>query len=607
MRALTLRKGRSTLSIILFTLFFLLTVFASFVKPVSAEIDRWVFCDIIPEPGAQIYQYAKTDDLPFELRSKSATTYGLDEIDSTLANSILYYTGMDFPSNNANVLGRALNGDIVDPGAPGKPKPNAGVKLSPFDRFGLAGLHFTSYMGEWRYYKVDACKASPPQDIHANLFYKNRLTPQPTYSDVGNSIDPRVVQFNKSSVAHLTSAAFNLIANFLFSITKMIVAITIAMLNLAFTDIATTFGFADIIGGSNGLFTVLSNGVFMPLISIAFLFLAVWLFVTAGVKGRAREGFISLATSLLMLVIAFVMILNPMAAVTLPSKIVLFGQSFIAAASNSTLAKGEGICETNVGDAQKLVTLPSGEQTLQPNTAGELEKIGKTASAAVGCRLWESLLLKPWSEGQFGVEYTDLWGKGAVPPGSSGKELGNVNSDMTGDAEVPLGDGASVKNWAIYHISTMTNAHSLTEQPDAVPSVAGGVNTDWWRIVDALSNYQEEDKTVDPGIGEPVTYKTPKKNPVSPYWDTWVGNSAYSRVSIAFMSIVYALIMSVLPLLTAGTVVALKISLTLFVGVAPVFLLFGLVPGKGQDLFRSWLELTINTILKILALPLRSC
>jgi hypothetical protein len=579
----------------------------------ASDVIQWAMCyfgeDSIP---GQIYQNTQTSDLQFLLRSKSSITSGVDDVDSGL-NAILDIFGPGFKKVNESITGYSI--EPFDPAkasgdsSPAKENFNKGVKVNPFDRFGVAGLNFTAYTGEWKHVVIDACStaSSTPQDPKAGVFYEGRLEARSTWEDIGNSADIRTKQFGKGFGTQFGISMADIFANGIFTITKTIVVVTIGLINFAFGDIVEVTGLNKLIAGGpeGGIFGLLFNGIFTPLIVIVFAVTGGYIFWHGIVKRQYRSSMTALIRSLALFIIAIIISANPLAFITLPNKIAVTGQAIILTAMNSGLSGGNGLCSTDIGQFKtKLVNNPDGE------AQDILTEASESIRSAVGCQFWQTFLLKPWAEGQFGTSWNKLYAKGKIPdwaPSSTSAALTNGNESMVGDAAVPMGNGSIINNWALFQISTETNAHSPIGHPGERSKYTSGVANDWWRIVDTFANYQEEQAKMDAtgsgpyGTTNSVEYTKVKATPVLNNWDTWVGNTAYNRMWTASSSVIVAGIGLAAPLFFAFLSAIYSVGMALMMAFAPIMLLLGCWAGRGWEIFKGWGELVINTTLKRIA------
>lgn len=565
------------------------------------DIDKWVMCSLITDEAAgMIYQNTQTADIPFLLRSKSVISSGTDRVDKGL-NWLLEVSGHDFKTINENVLGYTFDPIGIEEALTDeqyKERYNKGQYVNPFDRFGVAGLKYSAYMGGWKYFLVDACKDSgEPTDPQAGLFYEERLEPKSTWEDIGNSKDPRTEQFSKNIASQFSLSASNIIANGIFSITKTVVTLTLAFINFSFADITSIMGLNDLIGSEGGVFDSLFSGVFAPLVFLMFILTAGHIFFSGIVKRQYRSALTALIRSLLLFVIAIVVAAAPAFFISLPNNAAVVIQSLILTSMNESITGGDQLCATDAGQiSSKLVKNENAKDD------DILEQASKNIRSVVGCQFWQSFLLKPWAEGQFGTDWNKLWANDSIPSWAKNAEtLNNSNEEMVGNAEVPLGGGKSINNWAIYHISTQTNAHSPTGLEGQRSKYTTSVANDWWRIVDAFSNYEEEPFIDNLGGGMTVEYDVVKENAVTDHWDKWTGNSIMSRVGVSITSIVIAGVGLLAPLVFSAMSLMYTVGLAILMAFAPIMLLLGCWATKGWEIFKGWGELVLNTVMKRIA------
>lgn len=571
-------------------------------------------CDT--EDGKMLYNAATTDLVPYSIRSKSNVAQS-DGIDGFL-NMILSVSGFNFEEVNESILGRPIvdNGktdkekeesekeDTEDDDGSVKSNSNSTAeRVNPFDRFGMAGLKWSSYSGEWKYYETDGCadqEESSTTDF--GVFYKDRKEPKASFNESSESKDPRVIQYNKGVFASWGNAFNGLITNGLFSITKGIVTFTIALISFSLTDVTDIIGLGSSNGtdGLVGLFTNLYNGFFTPLVTLAFLFTAVYVMYYGLVKRQLRQALISgLAQTIICLFLAVVIASNASFWIPLPNRVATYGQAIIINAMGQSTDGQNGLCGTNVGAMKKPSVNINGSLDQQQ---AQMEAIGSNMRSTIGCRMWEEFLLKPWTRGQFGAEYSDL-----TVAGSKGGKLKNINSEWTKKADVPLGGNVIEHNLALFQISSQTEAHAqlspetglATDSNDNRIRKVDGISSDWWRIADILSNYDEEMVTTTPP-GSTTSVETEERvnsNPL-PQWQSWVGNKPSERYSIAFLSIIFGGIGSVGPLVFGLLATIYSVGVTLLMAISPIFLLLGCWAGRGQQALKGWLEALISTMIK---------
>lgn len=629
-----------TIALILVTATIILAAVMGFTatqKPVRAEDGdwtRWIMCTLMPDPSKELYQLANTDDIPFEFRSKSIASPGAQKVDGFLNELITIGTEDNFTKTNEEILGRPLTAqasenlkdldeetkkkldeekekikeahkELVKAGMETTNATNGGTKVSPYERFGLSGMVFTNYLGEWKYLIVDACAAgSEPKDPKAGQMYGDRKAPVATWENRSNSYDIRVVQSTRGLFTNLLSAMENTAANVLFSITKFIIAFTLAIIFFSFSNVPEVMGFDKLVGGDKGVFSALFDGIFSPLLVIAFLFTAGYIFWFGAVKRQFRSAVTELGYSLLMVLIAFTMAAIPAKTIAFPNQVATAGQALIISAMGGQLHSTDGMCKR--GATTTEITSSGGRAT---DDTSILEEANKNIRAAIGCTYWENFLLRPWSEGQFGVTYDQLWAKGHSSEATSSTletpgEISNDNEEMVGKATVPLGGGQYMHNWAILQISTLTNAHAQIDAQTNDPThYTNGVASDLWRLVDALSNYDEESKLDvvyqhEIAGHSTIEYKAQKRENVpSEHWAQWVGNNNVNRMGIAGSSILISGVAVAIPLVFALMSAVYSVGISLIMSLAPFMLLMGVWGARGRRYFLSWVSMLLNAVM----------
>lgn len=591
-----------------------LLVLGSFTTTHRASADngfdpnRWVMCyfgsDTVP---GKAYKWATTDELPFLLRSKSSITMGREDVTGGL-NQILDLSGKDrFRSVNEEVLGRELvevpkekGDDTVK--SKDEVKYNGGVRRNPYDRFGVAGLTWTSYQGEWKYVVVESCADNPsPNDPGTGKYYPDRMVPQTTWDDIPNTRDARTEQMQKGVIAHMTLAFMSTLSNFVFLIAKFIVVLTIAFINFAFTDIAKIVGIDVLMAGKTkdaGVFGGLFNSVFMPLITFVFLVTGVNMAWSGIVKRQFRQSMNVLLRSVALFLIAFIVAAKPLTFINVPNNVAVTVQAVMAESMNTSLAGGSGLCKTDSG--KKVKKLLDGSEKDESKT---LEYAAKNMKSSMSCALWYQFLFKPWAQGQFGTDWNKTWVYKKTPDWAE-KGSGEFKTDtanamkVAGDAEVPLGDGTVVNNWALFQLSTQTNVHAPIDAKGKPGKTTAGMSNDWWRIVDVLSGYDEKEFTVKTGGGEEKYVGVdPDAHPLDS-WNTWVGDSVFGRLGVALTALLMALVGTLAPLLFASLAAVYSLGLSILMALSPLMLLLGCWSDRGWQIFKGWGELVINTTIK---------
>lgn len=551
------------------------------------DIANRVLCRY--EDGKTLANLRSTDYFYYKFRSKSAVT-SVENVSGNWLNKLLTVSGFDFQKVNEDILGRELNPASIPEGGA---TPNSGVKVSAFDRFGMAGLKWSSYQGEWKYFHVNACQSGQVSPTTYGSYYEGRLEPQSTYNEISTSKDPRTIQFDKGVMSLIMTAFLDLVANGLFSIAKGIVTLTIVFVGLSFTDVTTLMGLSAT--GDGGvtavtMFSSLYDTVFKGFVLFAIIFTGLYILYQGIIKRQFRVAIGSLARTIIIFIIATIMAFNPSYWIGVPNKIATYGQAIVL----STMAgiyDSEGaptLCRTEVGSIDENVDFNGNIEEAHLMT--QLEKTSSNMQSLIGCQMWEKMLFRPWVRGQFGAEYEDL----------HDTKLGNVNSSWVGNGGVPVGGGETIDNWALFHLSTQTDAHAQVGDNN-FRTVVTGVNADWWRVVDALSNYDEDevsDSISGPGGSYEDSYVDQTSFETTEFWQTWIGNNSLYRIGTALMTIAFAILGSLPPLIFSFSSAMYGLGITLLMIMSPLFFLMGIWSGKGDSIFMGWLSSLSNMVLK---------
>jgi len=543
------------------------------------------------EDGRKLANMHSTDYFHYLFRSKSAMT-STQGVNSSWLNKMLSVAGYDFNTPNEVILGRPVNPSSLT--SDSTATANGGPKVSAFDRFGVAGLTWSSYQGEWKYNHVDVC-ANQNQVSPTNYgsFYEGRLEPKSTHNEVPTSKDPRTIQFNKGTINLVFSAARDFLANGLFGIAKFVVTLTIAFVGLAFTDITTLMGLS--IDGTSGptaanIFMDLFDTIFIGFVVFAFLSNGIYILYKGLIKRELRLSINAIIKTTTIFIVTIIMSTNPSYWIGVPNKVATYGQALVlgsmAGMYNNDSNSYPTLCSTEVASIEEGLNIANNFD--ETSLLTEFEKVNKNMQSLIGCQMWEQLLFKPWVRGQFGVDYEDL----------ASNNVDNINTSWVGNAGVPLGGGVTINNWALFHLSTQTDAHAQIGTNN-FPTIVTGVNADWWRTADALSNYDESQVTDSIGEGafQGDYVDQVNSNPLE-FWNSWVGNNSIERLGSAIIAIFFAIVGSIAPMIFALSSAVFGFGITLLMMLSPLFLLFGTWAGKGSSIFLGWLSALINTIIK---------
>lgn len=398
----------------------------------------WILCRF--DATKTLYKAATTDWVPYMIRSK--TSLASTRINGEDANNIIM-----------SMAGYKFGGKQTD-------SPNI------FQKVGLSGIKYSSYLGEWKYYDIDPCEEdSKAKSSDYGEYYKDRKDPQSTYGEVSTSRDPRTKQFAQGFFSAWWNAIKLSVNNFFLGISKFISAVTITLLGLAFSDVSDLLGLTK--DFQEGMFQKLYSNLFMPLVTLMFVLTAMYILYYGIIKREYRTSLIGgLVKPFIAFATAIIISVN-ISWITIPNKLATLGTSLVTSALVSNVKSStSSLCDTSTGT------------NLDITSSKFLDEATDRMKSIVACNMYVEFVFKPWTRGQFGVEYDDL----------DSVQLQNINKSWVGEPNVQLGN-KKIANWALFQVDLQSGYHSPIDNIDS--PLVGGVDKDWYRIVDALSNYDE--------------------------------------------------------------------------------------------------------------------
>lgn len=430
-----------------FSAILLVTAFAPYISVGRADTPTNTICgqDKGNLVGEDVAKATFTDYLPYLLDSKSSVAH-TEAKGKNLYNTIMSLGGFKF-------------GEAQDATNP-----------SPFDMFGFSGIEFSSYLGEWKYHAIDACtkdrQAQTGVSTDYGEFYKGRKDPQASYSERVSSKDPRVAQHRRGFFSKFFTAFLDVIANLILSISKLFISITITLISLTFKDLLSIIGLdADF---TENTFTKLYNGLYVPLVVLMFVLTACYIGYYGLIKREYRQALVNgLGKTLLAFVLAAILISN-IKFIKVPNQVATVIQALVVdTLSKNVVAQEDELCKTSVGTTKGKF---------------DLDKAGDYMSSVIGCKMWAEFTFKPWVKAQWGKDYKDL------------VKLENVNEDWVGKPTVKMNKN-TIENWGLFQLSIQSGYHHPVD--DVYSPTVGGIDKDWYRIVDAVSNYKEKELKIN--------------------------------------------------------------------------------------------------------------
>lgn len=456
---------------------------------VICSFDDWIAGDNADNPRVihWFYENIMTDDTPRDWYFKSNANGYAQDVSFSLENLL---SGKDYAKPQLDILNTSNN---------------TSTRYTVYDRFGLAGLNFTNYDGEWNWWKIYYCRANDkgygddrkPEDGHLNDFYKGRDRPMDTWGARFSSRDPRVKQ--RSNFFLFVNNYSLTIANVIFGVAKSIVGLGNAMIEYSLRDFPSQIGFVDLIAKDNGIYMNLFNNLFFGMIGIMCLITGFYMLWKGMIHKQMREAVAGLLQFVLCFSVGVVMMVFPKFFVSLPNNMALVGQNIAMQALSAVEQKEDissTICKTSTsgsGSSLPQQTDVSTDLAASANEfAKELERSSDAMIRMIECEYYRIFALTPYSLAQYGTNYKNLFapehvedsdGKSidqAVPDGAS--SIWRYQAQYAGDAAVPVGNGQFVHNWAVYQISTQTTNHISSvnidmDSGDTVSGLGSGAST----------------------------------------------------------------------------------------------------------------------------------
>ena len=190
------------------------------------------------------------------------------------------------------------------------------------------------------------------------------------------------------------------------------------------------------------------------------------------------------------------------------------------------------------------------------------------------CNVWGAMVFNPWVHLQFGTGYNNLYANGYAPSGAAA--FTNTNKALVGNAEVYMGGGKTVNNWAMYQLS-QTKAGTINAKASSGREEIGTVDKDLYRLVDLQAG---------PNNGRGTD---------SRYFSTWSGASG--NLGIALLTIAQSIVMMIAIVGLGITKIEASFLFSIYIIFLPFVLLYALLPqGKGK--LNQYLSTLGNLLLK---------
>ena len=318
---------------------------------------------------------------------------------------------------------------------------------------------------------------------------------------------------------------------------------------------------------NSGVIGQLGQGLYFPMLTIAFLTTACWLMWTGLVQRQFRLGLSGVAWAVIALFVGVAMMTKPNLTARGPHTINNAVLGCLVSAINGGDCTGSG----SGGGQNKNISSAIGEECRSEGSEGNK---AEWQVNALNCSLFKTFVLDNWSRASFGYPYNELYTEN---PGKGGKLIelkGKANpGDFAVDLQGPGGDtrdvktnGSRVSNMALKQLNLMTNLESSS-------------GTKEWK---------------------PLIRVAAENEKMWPYWAS-AANSDGSRLGTAVVGALEAFIAGVVIIMFSLWGLVYSLVSSILIMFAPIFMLFALHPGKGKRIALGWMEAIISNILKYLA------
>lgn len=317
---------------------------------------------------------------------------------------------------------------------------------------------------------------------------------------------------------------------------------------------------------NSGVIGQLGQGLYFPMLTIAFLTTACWLMWTGLVQRQFRLGLSGVAWAVIALFVGVAMMTKPNLTARGPHTINNAVLGCLVSAINGGDCTGSGS-----GGENKNISSAIGEECRSEGSEGNK---AEWQVNALNCSLFKTFVLDNWSRASFGYPYNELYTEN---PGKGGKTIdlkGKANpGDFAVDLQGPGGDtrdvktnGSRVSNMALKQLNLMTNLESSS-------------GTKEWK---------------------PLIRVAAENEKMWPYWAS-AANSDGSRLGTAVVGALEAFVAGVVIIMFSLWGLVYSLVSSILIMFAPIFMLFALHPGKGKRIALGWMEAIIANILKYLA------
>lgn len=337
-------------------------------------------------------------------------------------------------------------------------------------------------------------------------------------------------------------------------------------------------------GEDEGVIGTLTSSIYFPLLALVVLITAIWIAYIGIAKRQFTEALTGALWMFAAIVLGTAFLLNPAMIAKAPMTVANSVGTCVIGAFNGTNCFNGG---STSGDE-----IESSDSICKSEAAGANTSQSMTLAVnGMGCSIWKAFVLEPYSQASFGMSFDALdatdpsdalseqfEAAGITDPENTFKvnlQSSSSGEDMEGKTIV-LDQSPAVSNVALYQLYLMTNAEDEEDAEDEVKS--GGLDGRWYNIVAVTS--------ADDAM-----------------WNKWSGSftGAAGQNALAVMSLVTAVLGGAVILITALLALVYYVITIVLMGVAPLFFLVAIHPGRGRKLFLGWFGQIAGNVLKYIA------
>lgn len=401
-------------------------------------------------------------------------------------------------------------------------------------------------------------------------------------------------------------------------------------------NLLAAIGGDGIEGGNEGIIGRLYSGLYLGLTVVAFGCVGLWMLWNGIVKRRYRMAMSGLAWSFAIFIIGVIIGTQPLMVAQAPMRVATTLGACVIQSMNGVncLSNTSKAATTEDGTAKDKT-----ECYIDTNQSDiGIDQMLAIEAKQSSCIVWRAFVLNPWSMGQFGKPYDELYTKDTIliknlKDAKKADYWKNIKVSLNTDGDnnpMMVCQNASGSKWtysniAIYQLDLQSSVHDCTgskfaflakaaqSQNNAIGVAANltqrywapkgsnaeeyhssakvvtdaAVYADWYYMIDLMSQVKQTNGTGD--------------KDVSDAWYWWSGEKAMGRIKVAIIALVATIAAAFILITTALLAIMYLVSGTILTAFAPLFCLFGIVPGQGKRIFLGYLEQLFSSVLKYLA------